>query len=136
MLMRDADDAAGIDDVVGRVEHAALAQALAIFFGTELVVCAAGHDRCAQLADRALIEDPAERARSEYIGRKRCDLVGRGGDGAELTNDARDGRLAYVSDDELSARAREQLTEVIADAAQSLDRNAHAGELIAIHAVF
>ena len=69
--VRDVDDPAGVDDIIGRVEDAALVQPRAVLGRGQLVVGAAGDDRRVERGDAVSVEDRAERVGAEHVGLER-----------------------------------------------------------------
>ena len=67
IFQRDRDDPAGVDDIVGRVEDAAIRKETAMTFLRELIVGPAGHDRAIEPGDALLVEDRAERVGAEHV---------------------------------------------------------------------
>src|ERR1700733_3597865 len=84
VLARDADDAAGVYDVIGRVEDAGVLQRHAVLAVRQLVIGRSRDDAGAQLRDRLGIEHPAACAGAEHVGLEREQLVCRHDARAEL----------------------------------------------------
>ena len=76
-----ADDAACVEDEVGRVKNAARFDRFGIPFGAQLIVRRAGDDGRLQVRDGLFVEDSAQRAGRKDIRRCVIDRVGRNGDG-------------------------------------------------------
>ena len=66
-LLRDVDEAAGVDGVVGRVEDAARVEVVAVARNGELVVRGAGDDARLEPRDGVVVQGRAERARGEHV---------------------------------------------------------------------
>ena len=67
-LAVDVDHAAAVDDVVGRVQDAALLEHVAVALLGELVVGRAGDDLDLEPRERVVVDRGAQRARREDVG--------------------------------------------------------------------
>src|SRR3989449_529430 len=81
---QDVHDPAGVDDVVRRVENAALLEAPGVGRVFQLIIGAARDRATAQLGDRLAVEHAAQRARREDVALYLQDFVGLDPPGLEL----------------------------------------------------
>ena len=113
--------AAGVDDVVGRVEDPRSCRRSASDGGGELVVGGAGDDAAAQPLDDVGVDHAAGRARREHVALGADHVVGRD------RRCRRSSRAASTSETSTSAPALGQVRgEQRADRAHALDEHAHA----------
>src|SRR5918998_539467 len=127
-LVSDVDEAAGVYDVVRGVEYAAFVQILAVGRLGEHIVGAPGDDAATHRRDGHVVEYGAEGARGEDVARDAQDLIGVDRFGAELPDYALQGRLVYVSHDQVRALLVQQPAQVVADVPDALHGDAQARE--------
>src|SRR5215469_3462695 len=103
VLVRDADDAARIDDIVRRVEDASRGQSAAVLALRELVIGSSCDDARAQAWNGLIVEHTAERARREHIDVESEYFLDRHRPCLEFVADTLHCRLSHIGDDELRA---------------------------------
>src|SRR5690606_4956266 len=128
-LERAADQAAGVDRVVGGIQDPAPFELGPELFGLELMIRAARDDLAAQPRQRVFVDHRAQRAWREHGRFDIVDLRHRHGFGAELIDEMLDSVFGEVGDEDLRAGGAQELYEVIPDLAGTLYREAHALEV-------
>src|ERR1700694_3853499 len=129
ILARNADDAAGIDHVVRRVQDPGRLQRLAILSLRQLVVRSSGDDARAQPRDRLRIEHRAQRARGQHVDVLGEHVLDRHRCGPKLlAHPLHDGRT-HVGDAQLRALGGQQAAQVVAHTARALHGD---GEILQI----
>src|SRR5690606_2566791 len=128
----DVDDAAAVDDVVGRIQHAALEQLVADVGRGQLVVGGAADGLDLEAVQRLRVQRGAERARGVDVGGDVIDSVrgddlsaGLGGDGFQVG-------LVDVGDDQLGAGLVQLLGQIGPDVAHALDGDGQAGHVVLV----
>src|SRR4029077_4467273 len=122
VLARDADDAAGVDDVVRRIKDAGRLQRRAVLALRELVVGSSRDDACPQPRDRLGIEHAAERTGREHIDIERQYLIDRHGTRLELLARPLNRGWLHIRNEKLGAIGREKATESAPHTAKATDR--------------
>src|SRR5690606_3456555 len=120
-LVRHLDQAAGVDDVVGRVEDAAVGEALLHAGVGELVVGGAADHLRLQDGHRLVVEGPTERAGGVHVEIGADHLVAVRDD-LDLRVQGPDpvyGRLVDVADDDVRAVLAQVLHQAVADLADA-----------------
>src|SRR5690606_11355679 len=126
----DVDDAAAVDDVVRRIQDAALEQFVADVGGGQLVVGGAAHGLDLQAVQRLRVQRRAQGARGVDVGGDVIDGV-RGDDlGARPGGDGLQVGLVDVGDDQLGAGLVQLLGQIGADVAHALDGDGQAGHVV------
>src|SRR5262252_8853910 len=136
VLARDADDAAGIDDVVRCVEDASGLQRRPVLILRQLVVGGSRDDAGPQARNRPRIEHRPERARGEHIDIESKHLLRWHGVRGELLAGPIHGGAVDVGDEQLGALCRQQSAEMASDSAEALDRDLHALQICPTEAEF
>ena len=85
----DLNDAAGVDDIIGGVQDAETPEFLAVVVAPQLVVGGAGDDLGAELAQRGVVDDGAQRAGCEDVDGEAENLVDADRDGGEIADRCR-----------------------------------------------
>lgn len=128
----DIDDPTGIDDIVGSVEDAAFHQGGAVTGFRELIVGGAGDDAGSKVRDRHVVQNCAHGAWREDVDVdvEAVDLVGRDGGGAEGIDGPGELVAVDVGHPELGAGLMKQPGKLVADAADALDGDAQAAQIV------
>ena len=124
-LLRDVDEATGVDRVIGRVQDAARVQVVPVARLGELVVRGARDDGRLEPRDGRIVERRAERARREHFALDAEDVLERHHLRAELAVRALGLERVDVGDRELRARRVQLLAQVVADVTDPLHRDVH-----------
>src|ERR1700680_2542796 len=136
ILVRDADDAACVDDVVRRIQDAGGMQSRPVLSLRQLVIRGAGDDAGAQARDRLGIEHRSERARREHVDVLGEHLVHRHGARLEFIPYLLQRARPHVRDRQLRTLGRQQGAQVVAHPAHALHRDRYAPELAALQPEF